>query len=97
MIDLEVADHLFDLRQGTAITSRDSLAQRHRLANHLQVRAAGTTILRRLRFCAALRTEHVFETCDRPVWFRVTNGGGKPLFLTCSMSDVTECRLVQQT
>lgn len=58
VIDFEVADHLFNLRQRTAIASGYSLTQRHGLSNHLQVRTAGTAVLRRLRFCAALRTVH---------------------------------------
>src|SRR6185295_5238964 len=59
VIDLEVLHHLAELRQRAAIASRDRLAERDSLPDHLEVRTANPAILDvRLSFCTALWAIH---------------------------------------
>src|SRR5205809_2746805 len=59
LLHLEALHHLFDFRQRAAISSGYGLAERNRLANHLEIGSAGPAILLALgRFSATLWTVH---------------------------------------
>src|SRR5437762_3391155 len=59
LLHLEALHHLLDFRQRAAISSRYGLAERNRLANHLEIGSARPAILlARGRFSATLWTVH---------------------------------------